>query len=55
MTTSYYPFCMAYLATFLGVDMHLVEFFDDGSDVELHGYAFSLIFLESLVYSFFSL
>lgn len=46
---------MAPLATFWWDGTHLVELFDEGGDIQQHGYAFSLIFLESLIYSFLSL
>lgn len=42
---------MVVLDTFLRMDSHLVESLDEGSDIDFHGYDFSLIFLESLVYS----
>lgn len=46
---------MAILATFWRTDTHHIELFDKGSDIELHGFSFSLIFLESLVYYLCSL
>lgn len=50
-----YSLFMISLATFLRRDSHPDEFPDEGSDIELHGYTFSLIFLASFIYYIFSI
>lgn len=45
---------MASSSTSRREDTHSTELFDEGHDIELHDYTFSLLFLESLVYYFLS-
>lgn len=50
----FYSFLMANLATFKGTYAHHIDFLGEGSFIDLHGHAFSLILMEGLIF-FFSL
>lgn len=45
---------MASSSTSQRKDTHSTELSDEGHDIELHDYTFSLLFLESFVYYFLS-